>query len=395
MNDLRQIRFSEAKRAATVQPPVIPIVAEWTRDNPGTISLGQGVVSWEPPATAYEGIDRFREDGENHKYKLAQGIPPLLDLIGEKLKVENGIELDPKDRVFVTAGANMAFLNAILAIADVGDEIILPAPFYFNHEMAVTMLGCNPVVVPTDSNHQLDLDALRSAISKRTRAIVTTSPNNPSGAVYPEEDLRAVTALCREFGLFHISDEAYEYFTFDGASHFSPGSAKDADEHVISLFSLSKAYGFASWRIGYMATPPQLIDAVKKIQDTNLICPPVVSQFAALEAMRTGRAYCEEKLVEVQNVRNLVMERLAGWEEFATTAPAKGAFYFLLKIKTDLKSLSVAQRLIEEYKVAVIPGSAFGLTKNCFLRIAYGVLDRSTCEEALDRLEKGLAAITS
>jgi aspartate/methionine/tyrosine aminotransferase len=395
MNDLRQIRFSEAKRAATVQPPVIPIVAEWTRDNPGTISLGQGVVSWEPPATAYEGIDRFREDGENHKYKLAQGIPPLLDLIGEKLKVENGIELDPKDRVFVTAGANMAFLNAILAIADVGDEIILPAPFYFNHEMAVTMLGCNPVVVHTDSNHQLDLDALRSAISKRTRAIVTTSPNNPSGAVYPEEDLRAVTALCREFGLFHISDEAYEYFTFDGASHFSPGSAKDADEHVISLFSLSKAYGFASWRIGYMATPPQLIDAVKKIQDTNLICPPVVSQFAALEAMRTGRAYCEEKLVEVQNVRNLVMERLAGWEEFATTAPAKGAFYFLLKIKTDLKSLSVAQRLIEEYKVAVIPGSAFGLTKNCFLRIAYGVLDRSTCEEALDRLEKGLAAITS
>jgi aspartate/methionine/tyrosine aminotransferase len=395
MNDFRQIRFSEATRAATVQPPVIPIVGEWTRDNPGTISLGQGVVSWGPPATAYEGIDRFREDGENHKYKLAQGIPPLLDLIGEKLKVENGIELDPKDRVFVTAGANMAFLNAILAIADIGDEIILPAPFYFNHEMAVTMLGCNPVVVPTDSNHQLDLDALRSAISKRTRAIVTTSPNNPSGAVYPEEDLRAVTALCREFGLFHISDEAYEYFTFDGASHFSPGSAKDADEHVISLFSLSKAYGFASWRIGYMATPPQLIDAVKKIQDTNLICPPVVSQFAALEAIRTGRAYCEEKLAEVQNVRNLVMERLAGWEEFATTAPAKGAFYFLLKIKTDLKSLSVAQRLIEEYKVAVIPGSAFGLTKNCFLRIAYGVLDRSTCEEALDRLEKGLAAITS
>ena len=180
MNDLRKIRFPEATRAATVQPPVIPIVGEWTRDNPGTISLGQGVVSWGPPETAYEGIDRFREDVENHKYKLAQGIPPLLDLIGEKLKDENGINVDPKDRVFVTAGANMAFINAVLAIADVGDEIILPAPFYFNHEMAVTMLGCTPVVAPTDKNHQLDLDALRSAITERSRAVVTISPNNPS-----------------------------------------------------------------------------------------------------------------------------------------------------------------------------------------------------------------------
>ncbi len=395
MNDLRKIRFPEATRAATVQPPVIPIVAEWTRDNPGTISMGQGVVSWGPPENAYEGIDRFREDVENHKYKLAQGIPALLELIGEKLKDENGIHVDPKDRVFVTAGANMAFINAVLAIADVGDEIILPAPFYFNHEMAVTMLGCTPIVAPTDKNHQLDLDALRLAITERSRAIVTISPNNPSGVVYPKKDLQAVTALCREFGLFHISDEAYEYFTFDGASHFSSGSAKDADEHVISLFSLSKAYGFASWRIGYMVTPPQLIDAVKKIQDTNLICPPVVSQFAALETIRTGRAYCEEKLTDVRDVRNLVIERLAGWEKFATIAPAKGAFYFLLKIKTGLDSLSVTQRLIEEYKVAVIPGFAFGLTENCFLRIAYGVLDRSTCQEALDRLEKGLSAITS
>jgi aspartate/methionine/tyrosine aminotransferase len=394
MNEPWKSRFAQAMRAASIQPPVIPIVGEWTRDNPGTISLGQGVVSWGPPDTAYEGICRFREDAENHKYKLAQGIPPLLDLIGEKLKVENGIDLDPQDRVFVTAGANMAFINAILAIADVGDEIILPAPFYFNHEMAVTMLGCKPVVVHTDSNHQLDLEALRTAITGKTRAIVTTSPNNPSGAVYPKEDLQAVTALCREFNMFHISDEAYEYFTFDEANHFSPGSDKNAHEHVISLFSLSKAYGFASWRIGYMVIPPQLVDAVKKIQDTNLICPPVVSQFAALEAMRTGRVYCEEKLAVVRDVRNLVIERLDGWKEFATTAPAKGAFYFLIKVKTDLDSLSVAQRLIEEYKVAAIPGSAFGLTEHCFLRIAYGVLDLSTCEEALDRLERGLAAIT-
>ena len=387
-------RFAQAVRAAAIQPPVIPIVGEWTRDNPGTLSLGQGVVGWGPPEVAYEGIDRFRENPDNHKYQLAQGIPPLLDLIGEKLQAENGIALHPLERIFVTAGANMAFINAVLAITDPGDEIILPAPYYFNHEMAVTMLGCKPLIAPTLDNHQLDLIALRSAITKRTRAIVTISPNNPSGAVYPEEDLRDVTALCQEFNLFHVSDEAYEYFTFDEARHFSPGSIEGAEEHVISLYSLSKAYGFASWRIGYMVTPPQLLEAVKKIQDTNLICPPVISQYAAVGALQAGRSYCEEQLIETMDVRKLLLERLDSWRSFAAAAPAQGAFYVLLKVNSDLTALELTRRLIEDHKVAVIPGSAFGLDNACYLRIAYGVLDLPTCEEALDRLGSGLAALT-
>lgn len=395
MNELAsKERFSQAIRAASIQPPVIPIVGEWTRDNPGTLSLGQGVVDWGPPEAAYEGIDRFREDPDNHKYQLAQGIPPLLDLIGNKLRDENGITLNPLERIFVTAGANMAFINAILAITDPGDEIILPAPYYFNHEMAITMLGCQPVIAPTLNNHQLDLVALRSAITERTRAIVTISPNNPSGAVYPEEDLRNVTALCQEFNLFHVSDEAYEYFTFDQARHFSPGSIDGADEHVISIYSLSKAYGFASWRIGYMVTPPQLLEAVKKIQDTNLICPPVVSQFAAVGALQVGRSYCEDQLAKTLAVRKLLLDRLASWSAFATAAPAQGAFYVLLKVKSTLPALELVRRLIEDHKVAVIPGSAFGLNEGCYLRIAYGVLDLPTCEEALDRLGSGLAALT-
>jgi len=368
-------------------------VGEWTRDNPGTLSLGQGVVGWGPPDAAYDGIARFRENPDNHKYQLAQGIPPLLDLIGEKLKAENRITLNPLERIFVTAGANMAFINAILAITDPGDEIILPAPYYFNHEMAVTMLGCNPVIAPTLDNHQLDLAALRKAITGHTRAIVTISPNNPSGAVYPEEDLREVTALCKEYNLFHVSDETYEYFTFDEARHFSPGSIEGAEKHVVSLFSLSKAYGFASWRIGYMATPPQLVEAVKKIQDTNLICPPVISQYAAVGALQTGRSHCDEQLTKTRDVRELLLDRLAQWSPFATAAPAQGAFYVLLKVNSDLSALELTRRLIEDHKVAVIPGSAFGLNHGCYLRIAYGVLDPPVCEEALDRLESGLKAL--
>ena len=138
----------------------------------------------------------------------------------------------------------------MLAIADSGDEIILPTPYYFNHEMAVTMADCQPVLVPTDGDYRLRLDALETAITPRTRAILTVSPNNPTGVVYSEESLRAVNALCRERGIYHISDEAYEHFVYGGAHHFSPGSIPGSEGHTITLHTLSKTYGFASWRIG-------------------------------------------------------------------------------------------------------------------------------------------------
>ena len=172
-----------------------------------------------------------------------------------------------------------------MATTSPGDEVILPVPFYFNHEMAIEMAGCRAVRVPTDDRYQLRVDAIASAVTDRTRAIVTISPNNPSGAVLGEQDLRAVNALCRERGIYHFSDEAYEYFTYGGARHVSPGSFPDAVGHTISLYSLSKAYGFAGWRIGYMVYPEHLDAAMMKSQDTILICPTVASQLAAVAAL--------------------------------------------------------------------------------------------------------------
>jgi aspartate/methionine/tyrosine aminotransferase len=183
-----------------------------------------------------------------------------LSLIEKKLARENlitagitpGAAAGAGYRVIVTAGANMGFVNAICAITDPGDEVILLLPYYFNQEMAIRMLDCTPIAVATDERFQPRPGPIEHAITEKTRALVTISPNNPSGAVYPEPILRAINALCRARGLYHISDEAYEHFTYGGARHFSPGSIPEACEHTISLFSLSKAYGFASWRIGYM-----------------------------------------------------------------------------------------------------------------------------------------------
>ena len=277
-----------------VQSPVIPIVAELIRAHPGTISLGQGVVNYGPPPAAFEAIARFTADGENHKYKPVHGIALLLDALAAKLKEENRIELSDANRLIVTAGGNMAFVNALLAVTSPGDEVILLAPYYFNHEMAVTIAGCKPVIVTTDAQFQPRISAISSAITPRTRAIVSISPNNPTGAVYSQSSLRQLNELCRGRRLYHIHDEAYEYFTWDGAEHFSPASDPAATSHTISLFSLSKSYGFASWRIGYMIIPEHLFEAVRKIQDTILICPPVISQYAAVGRFRKVRATVEK-----------------------------------------------------------------------------------------------------
>jgi len=383
----------DSLRMQSVQTPIIPVVGELIRAHPGTISLGQGVAYYGPPPEAAQYLQRFWADPANHKYKLVQGIPELLEAIESKLAAENGIRIGAAQRIVVTAGANMGFVNAVLALSDPGDEIILNVPYYFNHEMAVAIADCKTVCVATDDSYQLRPEAIESAVTDRTRAVVTISPNNPSGAVYSEPTLRRVNEICRRRGIYHISDEAYEYFTYDGAGHFSPGSIDGSAPHTISLYSLSKAYGFASWRIGWMVIPESLYMPVKKIQDTILICPPVVSQWAAVGAMRAGRAYCKDKLRVTSEIRQLVLDRLAEIADIVSVPRADGAFYLLLRVHTDVDLMTLVQRLIEEHKVAVIPGTTFGVQDRCLLRVAYGALDKVTAAEGIGRLVKGLSEI--
>jgi aspartate/methionine/tyrosine aminotransferase len=387
-------RFASATaRTQAIQAPVIPIVAQWIRSTPGTISLGQGIVSYGPPPESLEAIRTFGGRHEDHRYGPVEGLPMLLERLDAKLRRENGIETRRGARVVVTAGGNMGFLNAVLAIADPGDEIVLLSPYYFNHDMAIVMAGCRTVAVPTDASYQIDFDALARAITPRTRAIVSVSPNNPTGAVYPESALRRLNVLCRERGLYHIHDEAYEYFTYDEARHYSPATDPEATPHTISLFSLSKAFGFASWRIGYMTIPEALFDAINKIQDTNLICPPAVSQCAAAAAIDVGRAYCAPFVAELGRVRALVRDRLGALSDIVEAPDAPGAFYYLLRVRTPLDPFTLVERLIREHRVAAIPGTAFGLTGVCSLRISYGALAPGTVAEGIDRLVAGLRTI--
>jgi aspartate/methionine/tyrosine aminotransferase len=379
----------QSRRLAAVQTPVIPIISRWTAETPGTISLGQGIVAYGPPPEAVEAAHRFGATLDDHRYGPVEGQPALVEALEAKLLAENGIRVRPASRLVITAGGNLAFMNAALAITDPGDEVIFPAPFYFNHEMAVMMAGARPVPVPTTSDYQLDVDAIARAITVRTRALVTVSPNNPTGAVYSEESLRAVNALCRERGVFHVHDEAYEYFTYDNTPHFSPGSIDGAPAYTISLFSMSKAYGMASWRIGYQVIPDSLWDAINKIQDTLLICAPVVSQVAAVAALGVGRAYAASKIAPLAEMRQTIGRALDDPTVPCAIAPAPGAFYFFVRVFTSDDSIRLTERLIREYRVAVVPGSAFG-GDGCSIRVSYGALDPSSASEGARRLVRGL-----
>lgn len=380
-----------AYRMEGVDTPIIPTIAAFVRNNPGTISLGQGVVNYGPPPQAIAALPSLMGDGSLHKYLGVSGHPGFIEAIHNKLAQENQIKLGTDAMVMVTAGSNMAFLNSVLAVADPGDEFILPMPFYFNQEMAIRMCGCIPVPVPTHADWSLDVAAMAAAITPRTRAILTVSPNNPTGAVYSEASLRAVNSLCAQHGIYHFSDEAYEYFTYEGAKHFSPASIPGAMKHTLSFYSMSKNYGMASWRVGYVIFPANLFDAMNKVQDTNLICAPMPSQLLALEALKLGRNWVEPKVKALSEVRQTVYKTLEDLGDLVQFPQTQGAFYVLMKLPglaQGIQAIEFNRAMTEKFKVASIPGFAFGLTNTQeanYQRLSYGALEAASVAEGVQR----------
>ena len=213
------------------------------------------------------------------------------------------------------------------------------------------------------------------------------------GPSIPRRTSARSTRCAASGGVFHVHDEAYEYFTWGGARHFSPAAITGAEAHTISLFSLSKSYGFASWRIGWMLAPAHLFDAIRKIQDTVLICPPVVSQYAACGALDAGADFVGGHVARIAEVREIVLDQLAELGDRVQAPPADGAFYSFLRVNTRVTSMELIETLIRDHGVAVIPGSAFGVDDGCTIRASYGSLRKESVVEGVGRLVRGLKAL--
>ncbi len=379
-----------------VLEPVIPVVGDLVRCTPGTLSLAQGMVGWGPPPAVAEAVRAaMAHPGPAlDRYGPTWGEPELLEAVRRKLLAVNGLDLDGSV-LLITTGSNMAFQAIAQAICDPGSEVILPLPYYFNHVMAVQLAG--GVAVPVAAGPIPDPERLAAAITPRTRAILTVSPNNPSGVVMPPEVLTAINRLCADRGLFHISDEAYDVFVHGSVPHRSPAALSGSAAHTISLYSLSKAYGMAGWRIGYSAVPELLRPALAKVLDTVQICPPALTQRAAAAALDVDPGWVAEQVAQLWPRRQQLLEAVAAWQAEGLPvrlwAEPDGAFYGLLVIEgLDLSSDALMERLVLKHRVAAVSGRAFGCEHPgaAVLRLSYGLLDGPELSEALSRLAEGL-----
>ena len=362
------------------------------------LSLAQGMVSWGPPEAVHEAVKAALNAEASRssldRYGPMEGDPELLDAVRQELAGRHRLDLDGA-ALLVTAGSNMAFNAIAQVILDPGDEVILPLPWYFNHAMAVQLAGGVPVGVP--AGLVPDPERLAAAITPRTRAILTVSPANPSGVVIPGHVLAAINQLCAERGLFHISDEAYAAFVHGSVPHQPPGRIRGSGGYTITLHSFSKAYGMAGWRLGYAAVPRQLLAGLAQVQDTVMICPPRLTQRAALAALAAGPDWIAPRVASLEERRRLVLEAVASARSqgLPITLPIvpDGAFYALLSCTTPLSGEALVEHLVLDHGVAALPGEAFGLGGGegpSLLRLSYGMLEPTLLAEALDRLLMGL-----
>jgi len=322
-------------------------------------------------------------------YSENAGILELRKEIVKKLKKDNNIDADVSE-LLVTVGAVEGLSAAIMALVDPGDEVILPSPTYSTHIRQVILASGKPVLVPTieEEGFVLDINAIRDAVTSKTKAIVYCSPSNPAGAVFSEKSLRQLADIALENDLMVITDEAYEYFTYDGHKHFSIASIPEMKRNAVSCFTFTKSYAMTGWRIGYLHTDETLIPQISKAHIPFAICATVVSQYAALAALQ-GSQDCIAKFREhYLSARDVMCKRLDDLGSVFEYQKPRGSYLMFPKIllKEGKDSTTFCKKLLKEAKVSTTPGIAFGPTGECHLRLSFCVPEE-TINKAFDRMD--------
>ncbi|RKX25223.1 MAG: aminotransferase, partial [Candidatus Zixiibacteriota bacterium] len=327
-------------------------------------------------------------EGRVGGYSENVGIVKLREAIVEKLKRDNDIEADIS-HILVTVGAIEGLSAAVMAVIDPGDEVLLFTPTYSTHIRQVVIASGKPVLIPTveEDGFALDFDAVKKAITSRTRAIIVCSPNNPTGTVFSEDELRRLAELALEHNLIIITDEAYEYFVYDGRKHFSIASIPEMKDRTISCYTFTKTYAMTGWRIGYLHADAVLIPQVTKAHIPFAICAPVVSQYAALAALEGPQDCVAEFREHYIEARDLMCKRLDELSSVFSYQKPEGSYLMFPKILLDegKDSMAFCKNLLNRAKVSATPGIAFGPSGESHLRLSFCVtLDE--VNKAFDRI---------
>ncbi|XP_072999102.1 aromatic aminotransferase ISS1 isoform X1 [Typha latifolia] len=379
-----------AKRVLETENPVMVQIQELIRGAKDVMSLAQGVVYWQPPETALDKVKESVWEPSTSRYGADEGLPELRQALVEKLQRENKLT---KSSVMVTAGANQAFVNLVLTLCDPGDSVVMFAPYYFNAYMSFQMTGITNILVgPSNpTTLQPEVEWLKKTLSEGgnnpvPKLVTVVNPGNPSGAYIPKPILQKISDLCRSAGAWLVVDNTYEYFMYDGLKHFCI-----EDNHIINLFSFSKAYGMMGWRVGYIAYPTEvegLGAQLLKVQDNIPICASIIGQRLALYSLEVGPEWIRERVQNLVKNRELLVKALAPLGEGAIKG-GEGAIYLWAKLPDKYSDdFEVVRWLVRRHGVVVIPGSASGGPG--YIRISFGGLEEADCEVAGGRLRRGI-----
>lgn len=385
-----------SRRMQATDTPCIVTMQQMMRGREGVLSLAQGIVHWSPPQSALEAAAASALDASTSLYGADDGLPELRTALKAKLAAENGLT---NSEVMVTAGANQAYTNMVLTLLDAGDAAALFAPYYFNHLMALQMTGSHGdvVIAPSTASLQPDVGALRAEMAARkadgraqVKLVTIANPGNPTGVMVPAETLQAASELCAEYGAWLVLDNCYEAFAYPGEA---PHVCLEG-EHIINLFSFSKAFGMMGWRVGYAAFPQALAPQLLKAQDTIVICPSTMSQKVALAALQPGTAWVRERVDGLAEQKAIVLSALHSVLPAESVRGGSGAIYLFCKLPEGVSDdLGAIKWFAAKHGVALIPGSACGLPG--FFRVCYANLPLEKTREAAARLEAGLKELAS
>ena len=347
--------------------------------------LAGGEPDFDTPDHIKEAAIQALNDGKT-KYTPSSGLIKLRESISNKLETENSLKYSPED-VVVSTGGKQACFNALCAVIEEGDEVIVPAPYWVSYPEMVKLAGGKPVIIETkESNHwKITPEQFEDAMTPSTKMIILNSPGNPTGAVYTKEELAKLGEVATYEDILILSDEIYEKLTYGDAEHTSIGSISDEiADLTITVGGFSKAYAMTGWRLGYTAAPPKIAKAIATLQSHTTSNATTFSQYGALAALQNPSSFIDDMKAEYDVRRQFMLGRLKSIKGIRVTEP-KGAFYFFVNcVDLGMKSQNLADKLLNRYQVAAVPGAAFGHDHG--LRLSY-CTTFDVLNEALDRFE--------
>jgi aspartate aminotransferase len=384
------MNYRISQRAASLSPSLTLAIdakaKQMKAEGQDVVGFGAGEPDFDTPQHIKDACAKALAAGFT-KYTPSSGIPELRQAIADKFKRDNGLGYKPS-QIIVSCGGKHSCFNTVMATCQEGDEVIIPAPYWLSYPEMVKLAGAQPVIIETTDQTEFKVTAgqLRNAIGPRTRLFILNSPSNPTGSVYSPDELRALGDVCVEKGVLIMSDEIYEHLLYDGAVHRSIAGFSQAHyDHTIVVHGFAKAWSMTGWRLGFLAAPEPVAKAIDALQSHSTSNPTSFAQKGALAALTGPQDHLERWLAEYNKRRSYAHQRLNSIPGISCVN-SKGAFYLFPNVsRLGLKSTAFCARLLEQEKVASVPGIAFGADD--YIRISYAT-SLANIEKGLDRLER-------